>query len=128
MVWKGASSKFLLQVLVMELGLTAQCTVGGRAQHTVAHLLSVTHRQLQWRSRSRLLRSIMDEERAKWQLMPRPHTRFRATDGIARATRAELRYVFLLERVNAVPLDRMAQSMLNVPSPRPYGRRIYLRV
>ena len=99
MIWKGASAKILLQVLVMELGLTAQCTVCGRAQHTVAHLLTVTHRQLQWRSRSRLLRSITDEERAKWQLMPRPHTRLRSR-GRHRAgdsRRTSLRFV--LERV-----------------------------
>ena len=97
MVWKGASTKTLLEVLVLELGLTAQCTVGGRAQHTVAHLLTVTHRQLQWRSRSRLLRSITDEEPAKWQLVSRSHRRLRSADGIARVSRAKLRYVFGLK-------------------------------
>ena len=120
MVWKGASTKTLLEVLVLELGLTAQCTVGARAQHTVAHLLTVTHRRLQWRSHLRLLRSITDEERAKWQLMPRSRTRLPEprTASLAQSRRTSLRFV--LERVNEVPLDRMAQSMF----PRPYGRRI----
>ena len=93
MVWKGASTKTLLEVLVLELGLTAQCTVGGRAQHTVAHLLPVTHRQLQWRSRSQLLRSITDEGRAKWQLMPRSRTRLPEprTASVAESRRTSLR-------------------------------------
>ena len=74
MVWKGASTKTLLEVLVLELGLTAQCTVGGRAQHSASHLLTVAQRQLQWRNHSQLLRSMTDDGRAEWQLMPRPHT------------------------------------------------------
>ena len=72
---KDAGLKLCLSVLVLELGLTAQCSAGGRVQHSFAHLLTITHRQLQWRSRSQLLRSITDEGRAKWQLMPRSRTR-----------------------------------------------------
>ena len=51
-VWKGAGIKLRLLVLDLELGLTAQRSASGRAQHSVAHLLTVTHRQLQWRSHS----------------------------------------------------------------------------
>ena len=109
MVWKGASTKTLLEVLVLELGLTAQCPVCGRAQHTVAHLLTVTHRQLQWRSRSRLLRSITDEERAKWQLLPTSHTRLPAPGRHARASRAELRYVLGVKGLPYIPMLTEAQ-------------------
>ena len=75
MVWKGARAKLHLPVLVLELGLTAQSTVGGRAQHSASHLLTVAHWQLQQRSCLRLLRSMAGDGPANFQLMPRPRTR-----------------------------------------------------
>ena len=64
-MWKGASLKLVLPALLVELGLTGHGSAGGHVQHTVAHLLTVSHRQLHWRSRSQLLRSITDEVHAK---------------------------------------------------------------